>query len=128
MGLYDKLSEIEETAKKKQLEAKPETKRPKARQGKRTEPYGRTDSTSVRPSALLKSVPPKPDKRRPERYAFQFWADQITRLKKLKQVLNINKDPEAREEISLSDMVREAVDDYIDKQMKLLKQSERTEG
>jgi hypothetical protein len=49
-------------------------------------------------------------------------------LKKLKQVLNINKDPEAREEVSLSDMIREAVDDYIDKQIKQLKQSERTEG
>ena len=128
MGLYDKLSEIEETAKKKRLEAKPEAKRAKARQGKLIEPYGRTGSTSVRTDALLKSVPPQPDKRRPERYAFQFWADQITRLKKLKQVLNINKDPEAREEISLSDMIREAVDDYIDKQIKRLKQSERTEG
>ena len=127
MGLYDKLSEIEETAKKKQIEAKPEAKRPKERQGKRIEPYGRTDSTRVRTDVLLKSVPRKPEKRRPERYAFQFWADQITRLKKLKQVLNINKDPEAREEISLSDMVREAVDDYIDKQIKQLKQSERTE-
>jgi hypothetical protein len=130
MGLYDKLSEIEETAKKKQIEAKPEAKRPKARQGKRirVEPYGRTDSTRVRTDDLLKSVPPQPEKRRPERYAFQFWADQITRLKKLKQVLNINKDPEAREEISLSDMIREAVDDYIDKQIQQLKQSERTEG
>jgi hypothetical protein len=46
----------------------------------------------------------------------------------LKQVLNITNDPEAREEISLSDMIREAVDDYIDKQIKQLKQSERTEG
>jgi hypothetical protein len=128
MGLYDKLSEIEETTKKKQLAAKPEAKRPEKRQGKLIDPYGHTESTSVRTDALLKSVPPKPEKRRPERYAFQFWADQITRLKKLKQVLNITKDPEAREEISLSDMVREAVDDYIDKQMKQLKQSERTEG
>ena len=127
MGLYDKLSEIEETAKKKKLEAKPEAKPPKERQGKLIEPYGRTDSTGVRTDALLKTVPPQPDKRRPERYAFQFWTDQITRLKKLKQVLNINKDPEAREEISLSDMMREAVDDYIDKQIKQLKQSERTE-
>jgi hypothetical protein len=92
------------------------------------EPYGRTDSPGVRTDVLLKSVPRKPEKRRPERYAFQFWSDQITRLKKLKQVLNINKDPEAREEVSLSDMIREAVDDYIDKQMKQLKQSERTEG
>ena len=128
MGLYDKLSEIEETTKKKQLEAKPEVKKPKEHKGKLIEPYGRTASTSVRTDVLWKSVPLKPDKRRPERYAFQFWADQITRLKKLKQVLNINKDPEAREEISLSDMIREAVDDYIDKQMKQLKQSERTEG
>jgi len=128
MGLYDKLSEIEETAKKKQVEAKPKAKRPKERQGKLRQPYGRTESTSVRTDTLLQSVPSMPEKRRPERYAFQFWADQITRLKKLKQVLNITTDPEAREEMSLSDMVREAVDEYIDKQMKQLKHSERTEG
>ena len=127
MGLYDKLSEIEETAQKKKLEAKPEAKMPQERKGKLIEPYGSTDSTSVRTDVLLNSIPPQPEKRRPERYAFQFWADQITRLKKLKQVLNITKDPEAREEVSLSDMIREAVDDYIDKQMKQLKQSERTE-
>ena len=60
MGLYDKLSEIEETQKKKQLEAKPEVKRPKERQGKLIEPYGRTGSTSVRTDVLWKSVPPKP--------------------------------------------------------------------
>jgi hypothetical protein len=125
MGLYDKLSEIEEQAKKQKAEAKPEPEKIKGRKAKPIVPYGRT---GVRTDVLLESVPPKPDKRRPERYAFQFWADQITRLKKLKQVLNINKDPEAREEVSLSDMIREAVDDYIDKQMKQLKQSERTGG
>jgi hypothetical protein len=124
MGLYDKLSEIEEQAKKQKAEAKPEPKKIKARKAIPIVPYGRTYG---RTGVLLESVPPKPDKRRPERYAFQFWTDQITRLKKLKQVLNINKDPEAREEVSLSDMIREAVDDYIDKQMKQLKQSERTE-
>lgn len=90
-------------------------------------PYGRTDDTAVRTDNLLDLVPPTPDKRRPERYAFQFWEDQVTRLKQLRKVLNLNKDADDREEISLSDMIREAVDDYIAKQIKQLKQSVRTD-
>lgn len=124
MGIYDKLSEIEKI-KEEKAEIKPEPKKAKERKAKPIVPYGRMDSTSVRTDVLLNSIPPKPVKRRPERYAFQFWADQVTRLKKLNQVLNINKDPEAREEVSLSDMIREAVDDYIDKQIKQLKQGVR---
>ena len=59
---------------------------------------------------------------------FQFWADQITRLKKLKQVLNIvNMGPDDREEITLSDLVREAVDDYLEKQIQQISQGGRTE-
>jgi hypothetical protein len=88
--------------------------------------YVRTSDTSVRSDSLLDLIPPTPEKRRPERYAFQFWEDQITRLKQLRKVMNLSKDADAREEISLSDMIREAVDDYIAKQIKLLKQSVRT--
>ena len=51
-----------------------------------------------------------------DRYAFQFWADQITRLKKLRQVLNLAKDPEDREETTLSDLARAAMDEYLDRQ------------
>lgn len=79
--------------------------------------YGRTDArTASSDDRLFGQVPPRPVNRRPERYAFNFWADQITRLKKLKQVLNVAKDADDRSEITLSDLVREAIDDYLDRQ------------
>ena len=78
---------------------------------------GRTDERSsgqdTRPSWRM---PARPEQRQPERYSFQFWADQITRLKKLRQVLNMAKDPDDRTEVKLSDMVRTAVDDYLDRE------------
>ena len=78
---------------------------------------GRTDErTSVQDTRPLGQVPARPDQRQPERYSFQFWADQITRLKRLRQVLNMAKDPDDRTEIKLSDMVRTAVDDYLDRE------------
>jgi|SRR5918992_512513 hypothetical protein len=89
-------------------------------------PYVRTGDTGVRTGNLFDLIPPAPNKRRPERYAFQFWEDQITRLKQLRKVMNLSKDADAREEVSLSDMIREAVDDYIDKKIKQLRQSVRT--
>lgn len=111
--------------KPKTPEADPQpTKQSQNDQGVR--PYVRTGDTSVRTDNLLDLIPPTPDKRRPERYAFQFWEDQITRLKQLRKVMNLSKDADAREEMSLSDMIREAVDDYINKQIKQLKQSVRT--
>jgi hypothetical protein len=113
-------------SKPKKPEADPQpTKQTQNDQGVR--PYVRTTDVTVRSDNLLELIPPTPEKRRPERYAFQFWEDQITRLKQLRKVMNLNKDADAREEISLSDMIREAVDDYINKQIRLLKQSVRTE-
>jgi hypothetical protein len=88
------------------------------------ERYGRTDDTTVRADFLIGQIPPIPQKRRPERYAYQFWADQTIRLKRLLHLLNTIKDPE--EQISLSDMARQAFDDYIDKQIKLIKTFNRT--
>lgn len=88
--------------------------------------YERTVDTDVRTDVLLQQVPPAPDKRRPERYAFQFWEDQVTRLKKLNQVLNLAKNPEDREEVTLSNMVREAIDDYLNKQVEQLREGTRT--
>ena len=76
-------------------------------------PNGRTDEGTV---GLLLQVPARPDHRKPERYAFQFWTDQITRLKKLRQLLNLAKDPEDRDEITLSDLARKAMDEYLDRQ------------
>ena len=90
-------------------------------------PYVRTDDTAVRTDNMLDIVPPTPSKRRPERYAFQFWEDQITRLKQLRKVLNLNKDAEDREEVSLSDMIREAVDDFIKKKTEQIKKNVRTD-
>lgn len=93
-------------------------------------PNVRTDDEAVRSLDLLGRLPPVPDKRRPERYAFQFWSDQITRIKKLNQILNLTQNPEDREEISLSDMVREALDDYLEEQEKQLAEQAngRTDG
>ena len=75
-------------------------------------------NTVIDPRSLCRGrqVPGRPDYRKPERYAFQFYEDQITRLKKLRQVLNMAKDPEDRNEIRLSDLVREAIDGYLDRQ------------
>jgi len=70
-------------------------------------------------------IPDAPKERKPERYSFQFWDDQIVRLKRLRQVKNILRDPYERKEITMSDMVRQAIDDYLDKQTKRIKQSER---
>ena len=64
-------------------------------------PNDRADDSGVRPAALAEQIPPVPSDRRPERYAFNFWADQIPRLKKLKQVLNLIGDPDERKEVSL---------------------------
>jgi hypothetical protein len=88
-------------------------------------PYVRTDSTSVR-TDVQTQIPPTPARRRPERYAFQFWADQITRLKKLRQVLNLTNDPEDRKEVTLSDMVRQAVDDYLNQQIQQISKGVRS--
>jgi hypothetical protein len=111
--------------KKESKHASKQAKQSQSDEGVRT--YVRTDGTSVRTDNLLDLIPPTPDKRRPERYAFQFWEDQITKLKQLRKVMNLSKDAAAREEVSLSDMIREAVDDYIEKQIKRLKQSVRTD-
>ncbi len=64
----------------------------------------------------LWSLPPIPNRRKSERYAFQFWADQITRLKKLNQLLNLLADLNDRSAITLSDMAREAFDVYLEQQ------------
>jgi hypothetical protein len=99
---------------------------PKARRkDKPDKPKTRMGSANVR-TDVLTQIPPTPEQRRPERYAFQFWADQITRLKKLRQVLNLTNDPEDRKEITLSDMIRQAVDDYLDEQIKHISQDVRS--
>jgi hypothetical protein len=90
-----------------------------------TEPHGRP---AVRPYGLSLPIPPQPAHRRPERYAFQFWADQITRLKKLRQVLNLAQDPEERDEITLSDLVRTAIDEYLARQIDPLGDPVRPDG
>lgn len=78
---------------------------------------GRThERTPDHASHAFGQIPGRPLHRQPERYAFQFWADQITRLKRLRQILNLAKDPDDRTEVALSDLVRTAVDDYLDRQ------------
>jgi hypothetical protein len=77
---------------------------------------------------LHTQIPAQPARRRPERYAFQFWADQITRLKKLRQLLNLAQDPEERDEITLSDLVRAAMDEYLARQIDPPGDAERPAG
>lgn len=51
---------------------------------------------------------PLPIKRRTKRYSFEFFDDQIVRLKRLK-----NRVEENGESVTLSDMVRQALDRYL---------------
>ena len=53
-----------------------------------------------------------PVKRRTKRYSFEFYEDQLVRLKQLKIRAEL-----AGESLSLSDMVRSALDDYLDDKM-----------
>lgn len=69
------------------------------------------------------TIPAIPRKRRPERYAFQFWADQIIRLKKLNQLLVLLIDPDDQSPPTLSDLVRVALDDFLEARIKELQQS-----
>ena len=80
----------------------------------------RTADTTVRTNVLVQQITPKPKKRRPQRYAFQFWEDQIIRIKKLKDVLNVLRDPDEQDEIGLSDLVKEALDEYLEKRIEQL--------
>ena len=73
------------------------------------------------------SLPSIPKKRKPERYAFQLWSDQITRLKKLHKLLNLRIDPEEHSAITLSDMAREAFDAYLEQETGKLKESHTLE-
>ena len=90
--------------------------------------YDRTgDHADERPegntTADMWTIPSIPRKRRPERYAFQFWADQIVRLKKLNQLLNLLTDPDDQASPTLSDLVRVALDDYLEARIKQLQPS-----
>lgn len=65
----------------------------------------RTEQRTENRSVLL------PVKRKTRRYSFEFYDDQLTRLKRLKyRVENTG------ENITLSDMVRQAVDQYLKEQ------------
>ena len=91
-------------------------------------PYDRTaDHADERPegntTADMWTIPSIPRKRRPERHSFQFWADQIVRLKKLTQLLNLLTDPDDPSSPTLSDLVRVALDDYLEVRIKQLQQS-----
>ena len=46
----------------------------------------------------------------------QKWAGQLTRLKQLRPMLNLANDPEDGTEITLPDLGREAMDEYLDRQ------------
>ena len=86
---------------------------------------GRTHETGERSHDLTEQIPRAPKERKPGRNSFQFWDDQIVRLKRIRQIKNLLRDPYERKEITMSDMVRQAIDEYLDKQTKRIKRSER---
>jgi len=55
-----------------------------------------------------KRTPSLPTKRLSRRYSFEFFDDQVTRLKALKHEAEMR-----GEKVSLSDMARQALDDYL---------------
>lgn len=63
----------------------------------------RTEIRTVAPSPL-------PTKRLSRRYSFEFYDDQITRLKELKHQADLR-----GEKLTLSDVARKALDDYLDR-------------
>ena len=78
----------------------------RARNVRRLRTDDRTENrTEFRPEGL-------PVKRRTKRYSFEFYEDQLVRLKQLKIQAEL-----AGEGLSLSDMVRSALDDYLDDRM-----------
>lgn len=86
-------------------------------------PINRTDERPTgHAEADMWIIPDIPKKRRPERYAFQFSADQIARLKKLNQLLNLLTNLDDQPSTTLSDLVRKALDDYLDTRIKELQQ------
>jgi len=84
--------------------------------------YGRTGERSENLGELMLRTPKV---RRVQRYSFNFWEDQIERLKRLRRVVNNKRDPIGSKEVTLSDFAREAFDEYLDKKISELKQ-ERT--
>jgi hypothetical protein len=57
-------------------------------------------------------IPPIPAKRRPKRYAYQFYEDQVQRLRHLNMVLRLQA-PVDDDVLTLADMARDAFDTYI---------------
>ena len=63
-----------------------------------------------------------PIKRRTKRYSFEFYEDQITRIKKIKIETELD-----GESISLSEIVRQALDHYFDSVRETERSEERTQ-
>ena len=83
------------------IKSKPASDRSKAeRSFERTE-----DRTEIRTKNRSVSLPTK---RLTKRYSFEFFEDQLTRIKKIKIETELS-----GENISLSDIVRRAIDDYL---------------
>lgn len=67
------------------------------------------ERTGERPNAQTKS--PKPTERAITRYSFQFYKDQLTQLKRLRAQKELQGEP-----CHLSDLVRQAIDDFLAKE------------
>ncbi|MEP7288436.1 MAG: hypothetical protein ABI947_22015 [Chloroflexota bacterium] len=73
-----------------------------------------SERTEIRSESTSNDIPLfRSPKRRATRYSFEFYEDQLLRLKQLKFAAEM-----AGEKATLSDFVREALDEYLKKQMK----------
>ena len=79
--------------------------------------YDRTENRSEERSVIRteerteKRTPSLPVKRITKRYSFEFYEDQLTRLKQIKYELEMT-----GERIAMSVIVRDALDEYLEKQ------------
>ena len=87
-------------------ESSPETERNSVRNNERTE-----KRSENRSELRTKNRTVLPVKRQTKRYSFEFYVDQLARLKRLKHRVEDEGD-----NISLSDIVRQAVDNYLTEQ------------
>ncbi len=76
---------------------------PPERKSERTE-----DRTDFRSENRTVDLPPIPERRNTRRYSFEFYDDQILKLKHLKYQAEI-----AGKRVNLSDFAREALDQYL---------------
>ncbi len=77
-------------------------------------PTGRTDDPSDIPHVYPATVP---EERRKIRHAFDIFEDQLVNLRKLQSVATVVDDAPYKAAFTLGDMVRKALDDYLEEEI-----------